>query len=133
MYKVEIIGNLTADPVLHEREYVDEETGEIIKNKVCNFSVGANTGYGAYKRTQYFKINAWRGLGENCAKFLTKGRQVYIEGTPYINSYTDKNNVSHCSLDVLVEKIEFLQDGKRITATEKEVKEEPNDFCETPY
>ena len=133
MYKVEIIGNLTADPVLYEREYTDKETGEIIKSKVCNFSVGANSGHGAYKRTQYFKLNAWRELGENCAKYLSKGRQVYIEGTPYVNTYTDKNNTTHSSLDVLVEKIEFLQDGKRITATEKDVTEETNDFEETPY
>ena len=132
MYKVEIIGNLTADPVLYDREKLDEETGEIISAKVCNFSVGANAGYGAYKTTQYFKVSAWRKLGENCAKYLKKGRQVYIEGIPSINSYV-KNNVSRYSLDVRVEKIEFLQDGKRITATEEQITEEPSDFCETPY
>lgn len=133
MYKVEIIGNLTADPVLHEREYTDKETGEIVKNKVCNFSVGSNSGHGAYKQTQFFKINAWRGLGENCAKYLAKGRQVYIEGLPYVNIYTDKNNTTHCSLEVRADTIEFLQDGKRVIATENDVVEEPNDFIETPY
>ena len=83
--------------------------------------------------TQYFKLNAWRELGELCAKYLVKGRQVYVEGTPSVNVYTDKSNVTRCSLDVRVEKIEFLQDGKRLTATEEKVTEDPNDFTETPY
>lgn len=139
MYKITLIGNLTTDTVLNKRswenERIDKETGEVFRTKqdanVCNFSVAANEGHGAYKTTQYFRINAWRGLADISSKFLAKGRQVYIEGVPTINKYVDKNNNMRADMEIRADRIELLQDGKRIIATEDNVIE---DFSEeTPY
>ena len=135
MYKCELIGNLSTNPVLSKRswenERVDKETGEIVKGKsdanVCNFTVAANEGYGSYRKTMFFKANAWRGLADVCNDNLTKGRQVYIEGVPSLNNYVDKNNNLRSSIEIRVDKIEFLQDGKRITATEEEIHEEESE------
>ena len=121
MIKTEILGNLTADPVLNDREYTNKETGEIIKTKVCNFTVAADDGFGARKTTQYFKVNAWRGLGETCAKYLKKGRGVYVSGVVSLNNYIDKNNNPHSSMEIRADMVHFLPDGKAvITPSEEE-------------
>lgn len=133
MFKVTVIGNLTADPIVNAREWADKKTGEIIRNNVCNFSVGANQGHGDAKQTQYFRMNAWRGMADLCGKYLKKGRQVYIEGVPSINNFIDKNKNMRSSFEVRVETIEFLQDGKRVTATEDTVNEAEDFVDETPY
>ena len=130
MYKAEILGNLTADPILNEREYTDKETGEIIKTKVCNFTVAADDGFGARKQTQFFRVNAWRGLGETCAKYLKKGRGVFVSGPINLNNYVDKNKNLHAVMEIRADQIQFLNDGKGIETPETL----PEDYIpENPY
>ena len=124
MFQATILGNLTADPVLNDREYVNKETGEVVKTKVCNFTVAADEGFGARKQTQFFKVNAWRGLGETCAKYLKKGRGVYVCGPITLNNYVDKNNNLHASMEIRADQIQFLSDGKGVN-TPSETLEEP--------
>lgn len=124
MFQATILGNLTADPVLNDREYVNKETGEVVKTKVCNFTVAADEGFGARKQTQFFKVNAWRGLGETCAKYLKKGRGVYVCGPITLNNYVDKNNNLHASMEIRADQIQFLSDGKGVN-TPSETPEEP--------
>lgn len=133
MFKVTIIGNLTADPTVNAREWVDKKTGEVIRNNVCNFSVGSNEGHGDTAKKQYFRMNAWRGLADICGKYLKKGRQVYIEGVPSINVYQDANHNYHAGFEVRVDRIELLQDGKRITATETTTGVEDEFVDDMPY
>ena len=130
MVKCEILGNLTADPVLNEREYVNKETGEVIKTKVCNFTVAADEGFGARKQTQFFRVNAWRGLGETCSKYLKKGRGVYVSGPITLNNYVDRNNNLRATMEIRADQIQFLNDGKGVeTPTDN-----PDDYIpENPY
>lgn len=107
-----MIGNLTADPILNEREWVNKETGEILKAKVCNFTVAADEGFGERKQTEFFRVNAWRGLGESCFKFLKKGRAVYVSGPVKLNNYVDSNKNVRTVMEVRADAIQFLQDGK---------------------
>ena len=118
MYKLEVIGNLTADPILNEREYIDKTTGEVIHTKVCNFTVAADEGFGARKQTQFFRVNAWRGLGESCAKWLKKGRGVYVSGPISLNNYVDKNNNMRTVMEVRADAVLFLNDGKSVETPE---------------
>ena len=126
MIKVILCGNLTADPVLSEREYTDKETAEIIKTYVCNFTVACDEGYGDKKITQFFRVNAWRGLGETCAKYLKKGRQVLIEGVVSLNNYVDRNNNLRTVMEVRANEIQFLNDGNKGVET-------PVDIPDFPY
>ena len=123
MNKQIAIGNLTADPILNEREWVNKETGEIIKTKVCNFTVAADDGFGDRKDTQYFRVSAWRGLGETCAKFLKKGRAVTVIGPVKLNNYTDKNNNIHSVMEIRADEVQFLGKGVE-TPTENQPNEE---------
>lgn len=114
MQRLIICGNLTNDPILNNREWTNSETGEIIKSSVCNFTVAVDEGYGARKNTEFFRVNAWRGLGDTCAKFLKKGRQVLIEGVVTLNNYVDKNNNPHSVMEVRADAVQFLNDGKGV-------------------
>lgn len=124
MYKLMFTGNLTADPVLSEREWTNKETGEIIKAKVCNFTVAANDGFGETRKTEFFRVHAWRGLAETCAKCLKKGRGVYIEGPVTMNNYVGTDKQLHSSMEVRADYIEFL--GKSVEHPEKDAPADEN-------
>ena len=124
MQKIFICGNLTADPILNEREYVNKNTGEIVKAKVCNFTVACDDGFGARKKTQFFRVNAWRGLGETCSKFLSKGRQVLVEGPVSLNNYIDKSNNLRAVMEIRADNVQFMQDGKGIATPEEDQPED---------
>lgn len=73
--KISLIGRLGADP---ELTYTAAS-----KKPVCKFSIATSDGgrdeHGE-NIAQWHKVVAWESLAENCAKFLRKGRQVYVEG-----------------------------------------------------
>ena len=69
MQKITIIGNLTHDP-----ETRSTQSGVT----VCTFTVAVNRRFAKQdgsKETDYFRVNAWRSLGENCSRYLSKGKK----------------------------------------------------------
>jgi len=133
MQQLMLVGNLTADPVLNEREYTNKETGEIVKAKVCNFTVAVDNGFGASKTTQFFRVNAWRGLGETCAKWLKKGRGVMVLGAVNLNNYVDKNNNLRASMEVRADQVQFMNDGKNVSTPDIVTPLEATDEEESLY
>lgn len=103
MNKLTIIGNLTADPELRTIP-----SGV----NVCTFTVAVNSKYrnedGSSKRVDYFRIAAWRGLGDNCARYLSKGKKVCVVGEVSARAYEAKDGTSRASLEVTADEIEFL-------------------------
>lgn len=86
--KVMLIGRLTRNP--ESRTTPQGVT-------VCNFSVATSRTWKndrgeSQDRTEFHNIVAWRRLGEICAQYLTKGRQVYLEGHLETRSWDDKNS-----------------------------------------
>ena len=120
MNKLTIIGNLTKDPELRS-------TNDGIP--VCGFTVAVNR-----KKTQnnqdpgadYFRVTAWRQLGENCAKFLEKGKKVCVVGAVSLNTYTTKDGKQGASLEVLADDIEFL--SPRVSDTPAETHDAQTGF-----
>ena len=72
---VNIMGNLTRDP---ELKYTNSG------KSVCNLSIANNRVYtsGGEKVTEvsYFDIEVWGAVAENCAKYLSKGSGIIVEG-----------------------------------------------------
>lgn len=102
MNKVTIIGNLTHDP-----EIAETPTGVT----VCKFSVAVNRKYkddNGEVVTDFFNVVAWRGLAENCGKYLAKGKKVAVVGTLQNRSYTDRNGVTRYVTEIIAEEAEFL-------------------------
>lgn len=119
MNKLICVGNLTADPVLLEREYTNKATGEIIKSKVCNFSVACDEGYGESKFTTFFRVSAWHKKAENCAKFLTKGSKVSVIGPVVVDPYISNDGLPKAVMTVRAETVEFCGKNK------EEIEESP--------
>lgn len=101
MNQVTIIGNLTKAPELRT-------TASGVS--VCGFTVAVNrkkTQNNQDPGTDYFNVTAWRQLGENCAKFLEKGKKVCVIGQ--ISLRTWETDTKHgASLEVKADEIEFL-------------------------
>ncbi|MBQ8162440.1 MAG: single-stranded DNA-binding protein [Clostridia bacterium] len=120
MNKLTIIGNLTRDPESHT-------TPQGIN--VCNFTVAVNsrrrtgtqqdgqTAQQPQDEATFFRVTAWRQLGENCQKYLGKGRKVCVVGPVTGRTYTANDGTTRMSLDVTAEDVEFLTPRGEVVAS----------------
>ena len=104
MNKLTIIGNLTRDPELRT-------TSAGIN--VCDFTIAVNRrvrrdAQAGQPEADFFRVSAWRQLGENCAKFLAKGRKVCVVGPVSVRTYQANDGTTRASLEVTAEDVEFL-------------------------
>ena len=104
MNKVFLIGNLTHDPELRTLPSGDS---------VCNFSIAVNrrrrsNAEAGQPEADFFRVSAWRQLGENCAKYLAKGRKVNVIGSVSCRTYVGSDGQTRASLEVQAEDVEFL-------------------------
>lgn len=102
MLKITAIGNLGSDP---ELKYAPSGKA------VVNFSVACSTGKkdeDGNKVTQWLRCAAWEQKAEIIAEYLRKGSKVYIEGSPSVRSFEDRNGTTQTSLEVTVFQFEFL-------------------------
>jgi single-strand DNA-binding protein len=103
--KVIIIGRLGNDP---EVRYTPSGAA------VAKFSVATSEEWkdkttGEKKeRTEWHRITAWGKLGEICGEYLSKGRQVYVEGRLQTSSYDDKEGVKRYSTEIVASDVQFL-------------------------
>ena len=98
MNKIIIIGNLTGAPELRVTQ-----SGV----SVCQFTVAVN-GRRKDDGATFFRVTAWRALGETCHKYLDKGRKVMVSGTVSASAYTGRDGKPLASLEVTAEDVEFL-------------------------
>jgi len=101
--KVILVGNLGADP---EVRYTASGTG------VAKFSLATSrkfTGKDGQKqeKTEWHRIVAWGKLAEICGQYLSKGKQVMIEGRIEYGSY-EKDGVKHYTTDIVAENMLML-------------------------
>ena len=101
MNKLTIIGNCTRDPELRSTT-----TGV----NVCQFTVAVNRRKTGDKEPEadYFRVSAWRGLADVCAKYLAKGRKVAVIGSVSLHTYETQNGKHGASMEVTADDIEFL-------------------------
>ena len=105
MNRLTIIGNLTHDPELRTTPSGDS---------VCSFSVAVNRRSrrdaqgNQPEQTDFFRVSAWRQLGENCAKYLAKGRKVAVVGSVSIHTYQANDGTTRASMEVNATDVEFL-------------------------
>jgi single-strand DNA-binding protein len=110
MNKICIIGNLTKAA---ELRHTSDGTS------VCGFTVAVNrkkTPNNPEPGADFFNVNAWRTLGENCAKYLSKGSKVCVIGRISLRTW-DKDGKHGASLEVLANEVEFL--SGRATPTDE--------------
>lgn len=99
--KIFLIGNLTKDP----------EVSQAGNSSVCKFGIAVNR---KFKQNEEWKtevtfvnIIVWGRSGENCAKYLSKGKPVMVEGRLVIRSY-DKDGEKKYVTEVVADNCQFL-------------------------
>lgn len=107
--KVILVGNLGKDP---EVRFTGSSTA------VANFNIATNeqwTDHNGQKqeRTEWHRIVVWGKQAECCGEYLTKGRQVYIEGRLQTREWTDKENRKNYTTEVVATHVVFLAGGER--------------------
>ena len=98
MNQLNIIGGLTRDP-----ESRTTQSGK----QVCTFTVGVNR-RNDREKSDFFRVNAWGELGNNCAKYLSKGKRVRVTGSVSLSTYTAQDGTTRANLEVLAQDVEFL-------------------------
>lgn len=110
MNSIFIIGNLTKDP-----EIRSTSTGKT----VTSFTVAVNrAGRDAGEEPEFFRVSAWSTLGENCAKYLAKGRKVCVTGSVSLKTY-EKDGKNRSYMEIHALSVEFLtKNEKPVTGQE---------------
>lgn len=101
MNKIFLIGNLTHDPDVRSTP-----SGAT----VCSFTIAVDRRFGSKggeTQTDFFRINAWRQLGETCGRYLAKGRKVAVIGELQARTFEAKDGTTRMSLDVSADQVEF--------------------------
>lgn len=104
MNKVFLMGNLTRDP---ELRYVPSGSA------VANFSVAVNRTYkdsaGERKEdTSFLRVVVWGKMAEICGEYLTKGRQVLVEGRLKSRTWETPEGQKRNAVDVVATSVQFL-------------------------
>jgi single-strand DNA-binding protein len=131
--KVILIGNLGRDP---EMRYTPSGS------PVTNFSMAVSrvwkTPEGENREeTDWFNVSCWDRLAETANNYLSKGRQVYIEGRVRGRQYDDRNTgEKRFSLDVHATNLVLLgargdQGGEALA--ERVAGPEPSDLDNMPF
>jgi single-strand DNA-binding protein len=103
--RVIITGNLTRDPELRSTA-----SG----TSVCSLRVACNTrrkdqSTGDWvDKPNFFDVTVWGAQGENCARFLAKGRPVAIDGRLEWREWQDQNGNNRQAIDIIADAVQFL-------------------------
>lgn len=122
MNKVFLIGNLVRDPELRTTP-----SGL----PVCTFTIAvkrrrASNAQAGQPEADFFRVTAWRQLGENCHKWLIKGHKVSVVGSVSVSTYQTQNGQTRAQLEVTADDVEFL------TPANKDPQESPQRPQEAP-
>jgi single-strand DNA-binding protein len=102
---VVLVGRLTRDPELRST------TGG---TSVCVLGLAVNerakdptTGEWG-ERANFFDIDVFGAMGENCARYLTKGREVAIEGRLRWRSWETQEGQKRSAVNVVANSVQFI-------------------------
>ena len=102
--KAIIVGNLGRDP---EVRYT--QSGRAVANfSVATTDTWMDQNNQRQERTEWHRIVVWGKQAENCGQYLSKGRQVYIEGDIRTRSYEDKEGIQRYTTEIYAQRVQFL-------------------------
>ncbi len=116
-YQIHILqGNVGADP--ESRETRDGK-------KVTSFSVAVDTSFGDKQAPPtWYRISCWSALADVAAKYVTKGRQVLVQGSTLRASAYLKDGQPAAGLELTADRLVFLdkaadRQGEAVEAEEE--------------
>ena len=108
--KIIVVGNLGRDP---ELRYTPQGTA------VCSFTMATNErrkGLAGEPQdvTTWFRVTVWGKQAETVSKYLTKGRNVYVEGRLHVGEWSDKDGKQRYTLEVNATDVRFIDGGQGV-------------------
>lgn len=105
--KVIIVGRLGADPEV-------KQVGQ--SQTVARLSVATSenwTGKDGNKqeRTEWHRIVVWGRQAESCGKYLSKGRQIYVEGRLQTRQWEDQQGQKRYTTEIVASQVQFIGGG----------------------
>ena len=134
--RVVLTGNLTADPELRS---LPSGTSVCKLRVACNTRRKDQSGEWVDK-PNYFDVTVWGAQGDNCARYLSKGRPVAIDGRLEWREWQDKEGNKRQGVDIIADSVQFLGGrddaapsggGNGFTA-QSDVPVDTNDFASAP-
>ena len=80
----------------------------------CRFTIAVNRSYtnaSGEREADFINIVTWRGLADNCAKYLSKGRKVCVVGQLQNRTYDDKEGNKRYVSEIVADDVEFINAG----------------------
>ncbi|MBR0399862.1 MAG: single-stranded DNA-binding protein [Mogibacterium sp.] len=105
MNQVILIGRLARDP---ELSYTPNT-----QNAMCRFTIAVDRPrrQGEDQGADFIRITVWGRQAETCDRYLSKGRQVAVQGRIQTGSYKNREGVTVYTTDVVADRVEFLGSG----------------------
>jgi single-strand DNA-binding protein len=103
--RVVLTGNLTRDPELRSTS-----SG----TSVCSLRVATNTrrknpATGEWEdKPNFFDVTVWGAQGENCARFLSKGRPIALDGRLEWREWDTPEGHKRQAIDIIADSVQFL-------------------------
>lgn len=106
--KVMLIGNLGADP---EMRYTPAGRAMTTFRLAVNRTWKDPTSGEQQQDTQWVRVVAWAQLAEICGRYLSKGRQVYVEGRLQTRSWETPDGIRRYMTEVVAQDVILLDRG----------------------
>lgn len=102
--RVTLVGNLTRDPELRQTP-----SG----TSVCQLGVAVNSSYkdssGQWvEKPSFFDVVVWGAQGENCARYLSKGRQVAVDGRLDQRTWEAQDGTRRSKVEIIADTVMFI-------------------------
>ena len=128
MNKVFLIGRLSRDP---ELRHTTSGTA------VCqiNVAISRPVTQGSEPQTDFINVVVWNKQAENVARYLSKGRQIAIEGRIQTRNYDNNEGKRTYVTEVIASNVEFLgsaNDNNRTNTNSNPFDDNPFDSMEPP-
>ena len=104
--KVILIARLGADPEIRHTA-----SGQAVATLRVATNEWSGSGDNREERTEWHRVVVWSKLAERCAEYLSKGRQIYLEGRLQTRSW-EKDGIRRYSTEIVANTVQFLGGGR---------------------
>lgn len=99
--KVFLLGNIGRDPELRRTN-----SGKAVAT--FTLATSERGGRGEDARTEWHRIVVWDRLAEQCDQYLSKGRQVFVEGRLQTRNWEDRSGGKRQTTEIVAHQVQFL-------------------------
>lgn len=102
-----LVGNLGRDPEVR----FTQEGRAVAKFSIATSDVWTDQDGKRQERTEWHNILVWGKQAESCGQYLSKGRQVFVQGNIRSRSYEDKTGNTRYITEIVAQRVQFLGGG----------------------